>query len=375
MAAIHPRYIPRDPEEPQSLASTIQVLRLADNQKFLATKIPNMVCKDAIKDKNGKSRISTNLAAAILPTAALSLSRILNHPNIISLVDVVHKSVEEGDNTNLGKYSDITVWEDMDAGCLSYKLPDPNNYPPFHDEAAWFSLSSQNFQRFSLPESLCWHVLKSISRALLWLHFGVKETSGIPGEWLPHDDDWMPILIMDVTPSQIWFKRPLNGETYGECKLGGFQWARVTGMPGGRMALAENRADVPRRKQYYWAPEIYNNTTSWTRPTEIWSLGATLYTMMTGIPPPRFYAHNWQISRLTDKGFSPGLREIVGKMLKPHPADRPTALDLVNKIDIEWRRWRSETVEGRRVVDADDSLVLRRALGPNPPALGALSGI
>ncbi|KAE8453271.1 hypothetical protein EG329_011338 [Mollisiaceae sp. DMI_Dod_QoI] len=320
---------------------------------------------DAIEtDKDGKPTITTNLATAILPEAAVPLSRILNHPNIISLVDIIHKSVEEGDTKNLGKYSDITVWEDMDAGCLSYLLPPVNNYPAFHDEKSWFNLAAQNFQRFSLPESLCWHVLKSISRALLWLHFGVKETIGVPGEFLPHDDDWMPILIMDVSPSQIWFKRPMQGETYGECKLGGFQWARVTGMIGGRMALAARMEDAPRRKQYYWAPEIYKNTNSWSRPSEIWALGATIYTMMTGIPPPRFYEYNWQISRMNDKGFSQGIREIIGAMLQPHPADRPTALDLVNKVDVEWRRWRSETTEGRRFVDVNDKVAFKSLLGP-----------
>lgn len=58
-----------------------------------------------------------------------------------------------------------------------------------------------------------------------------------------------------------------------------------------------------------------------------------------------------------------------------HPADRPTALDIVNKCEIEWRRWRAETTEGRRVVDVEDARVLRTALGPNPPALGLLGGL
>jgi len=177
---------------------------------------------------------------------------------------------------------------------------------------------------------------------------------------------------MDVSPGQIWFKRARHGETYGECKIGGFQWAKVTGMIGGRMALAHKRDDAPRRKMYYWAPEIYKNTNSWSRPSEIWALGATLYTMMAGIPPPRHYDYNWQISRLNDKGFSQPLREIVAAMLKPHPADRPTSLDLVNKVSVEWKRWRSDTVEGRRFVDVDDKLVLKRNLGPGAGLMNSI---
>ncbi|KUJ12337.1 kinase-like protein [Mollisia scopiformis] len=370
---IHPRYVPRDQKEAQTLASSIQVLRVSDNKPFLAAKIPSMLCKDAIEtDDEGEPTITTNLASALLPVAALPISRILNHPNIISLVDIVHKSGEEGSNQNFGAFSDITIWEDMNAGSLAYLLPPVNNYPTFSDETAWHNLAAQNFRRFSLPESLCWHVLKSMCRALLWLHFGIKETPGIPGEYRPHDDDWQPILIMDVSPPQIWFKRARFGEMYGECKLGGFQWAKVTGMIGGRMAMANIRYDAPRRNQYYWAPEIYRNTNSWSRPSEIWSLGATIYTMMTGIPPPRFHDWNWQVSRMCDKGFSQPLREIVGAMLKHHPADRPTALDLVNKVNTEWKIWRSNSVEGRRVVDVDDKIKLKMSLGPGVGQMGSM---
>lgn len=133
---------------------------------------------------------------------------------------------------------DFTVWEDMDAGSLSYLLPSPSALPDFDDEVGWHALAAQNYQRFSLPESLCWHVLLSISKGLLWLHYGVKETEGIRDNWMKHDDDWHPILIRDVSPGQIWFKQPKKDETYGECKLGGFQWAKVTGYPEGKVAMA-----------------------------------------------------------------------------------------------------------------------------------------
>jgi hypothetical protein len=47
---------------------------------------------------------------------------------------------------------------------------------------------------------------------------------------------------------------PKPGETYGECKLGGFQWAKVTGLVGGNVAVADRVVDAPREKQFYWAP-------------------------------------------------------------------------------------------------------------------------
>jgi hypothetical protein len=244
---IHPRYIPQDPSEIQTTTSSILVIRTSDQATFLASKIPNIVTKD-IK----KSATTTHLASYILPTAAIPLSLILNHPNIISLVDIIQTSSLEGSTSECGPYGDITVWEDMTAGSLSYLLPDASSYPSFADHNSWHRLAGQDFKRFSLPESLCWHVLKSISRALLWLHFGIKERWG---SWVECDEDWQPVLIVDVSPGQIWFKKPRGGETYGECKLGGFQWARVT-QGGGASAGAtcERVEDAPREKQLFWAP-------------------------------------------------------------------------------------------------------------------------
>jgi hypothetical protein len=248
---IHPRYVPKDTKPQSSITSSITVLRVADNASFLACQIPDTKTKDPEKET-----VSTPLASAIIPTAGVPISRILNHPNVISLVDIVQASSLPGQSMP-GKHGDLTIWEDMDAGCLSYLLPSPNALPDFADSEGWHALAAQNFQRFSLPESLCWHVLLSISKALLWLHHGVKETEGIPGDITKHDDDWHPILIRDVSPGQIWFKKPRAGETYGECKLGGFQWTKVTGLVGGATAVASRVDGAPREKQFYWAPVCF----------------------------------------------------------------------------------------------------------------------
>ena len=82
--------------------------------------------------------------------------------------------------------------------------------------------------------------------------------------------------------------------------------------------------------------------------------------MMTGMPPPRYYNYNWQISRMNDKGFSKGLRDIVAKMLHPVIGRRPDTLDLVGLVQYEWRAWRSNTMEGRAYTDSGDALVRRQ---------------
>jgi hypothetical protein len=117
--------------------------------------------------------------------------------------------------------------------------------------------------------------------------------------------------------------------------------------------------------------EIYKNLRSWSRPSEIWSLGAVIYTMMTGMPPPRYYNYNWQISRMNDKGFSQGLRDILATMLDPVAGQRPDARDLVGLVRNEWRSWRANTIEGRAYVDRGDELVRRlyeRSKGRKRPA-------
>jgi hypothetical protein len=85
--------------------------------------------------------------------------------------------------------------------------------------------------------------------------------------------------------------------------------------------------------------------------------------MMTGMPPPRFYNYEWQISRMNDKGFSDPIRHIVAEMLRPHPDDRLQTKDLVNQVDDAWEGWRATTEEGAYYVDVVDKGVLRSALG------------
>jgi serine/threonine protein kinase len=105
------------------------------------------------------------------------------------------------------------------------------------------------------------------------------------------------------------------------------------------------------------------NTHSHTRATEVWALGAVVYTMMTGMPPPHFYNYEWQISRMNDKGFGKGIQDIVARMLEPHPKNRIHTKDLVNRVDDGWEGRRATTEEGAHYVDVLDEKVERAALG------------
>lgn len=254
---VHPRYKPRNPREVIDNWTSLELLRTSDSASFLGAPIPKIIAKDPTLDPSWE----TPLISAILPVAGVSMSRILNHPNIISLIDVVQTSETRGYTAKAGKAADFVVFEDMTAGCLAYLLPLAEKLPKWDDIQAWRLLAKQDYNRFSLPESLVWHVAQSIGKALTWLHHGFKET-GVPGEWEEHDDDWQPILIRDVSPGQIWFKRPAGAETYGECKLGGFGRCVVTGFPGGLRASGEKPHGAPPAFMQYWAPVSIIQTVS-----------------------------------------------------------------------------------------------------------------
>lgn len=91
-----------------------------------------------------------------------------------------------------------------------------------------------------------------------------------------------------------------------------------------------------------------------TRASEIWSLGATVYTMMTGIPVPRHLDYTRNISRMNDKGFSESIREVVGAMLEEDSNDRPNAFQLIDKVDEGFERWRATVKEGMEYIDVED---------------------
>lgn len=262
MPPIQQLYIPQNIAEltspTQAHRSSFRVLRTSDNRQFLASKIPATLCKD-IKS----TTVKTKVADAVLPTAAKPLSHLLNHPNIISIIDIVrNEQLEYGSGSNQNAKECVVkgmiVWEDMECGSLAYVLPAANSYPAWTDTLAWHQLASQDLHRQSLPEGLCWHVLRSVGRALLWLHHGIKETPGIVrGEMLPNDEDWHAVMIMDISPSQIWFKAPKREETYGECKLGGFGRARVAASVGAKCVSVSRDDEMHASKKLWWAPVCF----------------------------------------------------------------------------------------------------------------------
>lgn len=154
---------------------------------------------------------------------AHTIRQILNHENLISIAGVMKSQVltKQQAPDAQGNELQLLVWDFADAGNLSTIF---RHYPVANSS-------------FYLPESLCWHVLRSMTRAVTWLHEGKRlvyqRESGDPEssfrkEWLTVDTDWFSILHRAIEPKNIWFQHPRGTETYGQCKLGDLSTAAVT---------------------------------------------------------------------------------------------------------------------------------------------------
>ncbi|SLM41063.1 Serine/threonine/dual specificity protein kinase, catalytic domain [Lasallia pustulata] len=275
----------------------------------------------------------------VIDDAKDTLLQLLNHPNLLSLMDVVRDS-----DISAGAM-DYTVWENCSRGTLNRLLYHTVDEDPIE-----------------IPESLCWHVLEGISQALLWLHHGHKHTFPFDTHvW--HDDDWHPILIGKITPANIYFTAPEDEATYGDVKLGCFQSATVVSSP---MDISAPRPAWA--ASAYDPPEMRDLNQVWTAAAEVWSLGAVLYHMMVGHPPeeqdlsgllpaPEFIGTEAPTDPAGLRGFymralpqrySNELRDIVRAMLHFQEAKRPTAADLSVEVDRGMRIWREDTEEGER---------------------------
>lgn len=263
---INQPYIPiRDPssisEEDIIGNGSHQVLRLQDNTIFLAKPIPFVDFEIPGLNRRQLAEANpyqTDIASAVLPAARETLFHLLNHPNIVNLVDMVENSKGITAHPPAGPMEDYTVWEDMNAGSLDALLPQEiSDLPPYTQKEVWRSVYELDYNRFGLPESLVWHILRSVSRALLWLHLGIREREpwqhGYGKEKFCQPElDWQPILIRKVDPESVYFKKRGIGETWGACKLGNFRWAKVCGDAG--LIQEGIPTEASEQEEMYWAP-------------------------------------------------------------------------------------------------------------------------
>lgn len=226
-----------------------------------------------------------------------AVARLLNHENLVSIIgriDVYPMSRTKEDDNKPENKKTYLVWDFCDASNLS---------------TIFATYEADNAPDFYLPEDLCWHVLRSLLRAVAYLHDGMyvnRRMEVDPRNPLENviwpEMDWAPILHRDIHATNIFFQHPRGTETYGKCKLGNFANAFVSShhYPKVRHDRSETRrpgcAQNRHRGHESLLSVIVNKS---TRPwdsfpeaerqydlrRELWTIGSIVFTMMTGELP------------------------------------------------------------------------------------------
>lgn len=153
-----------------------------------------------------------------------SVAQILNHENLVSIIGRIDlypfNQTQTSDNTPENKKSYL-VWDFCDGSTLA------NIFAKF---------DAINSPFLYLREPFCWHVLRSLVRAVAFLHDGAwinrkpdVDPRSVPDmEVVRPNVDWAPILHRDIQPANIFFQQPRGTERYGLCKLGNYAHAFVS---------------------------------------------------------------------------------------------------------------------------------------------------
>src|SRR3569833_4188813 len=139
--------------------------------------------------------------------AGAAVSHLLNHENLVSVATALTSFAWVGSGPSK---THMLLWDYCDAGTLDGLFRAP---PVAHSRAGF------------LPESLCWHVLRSVLAALAWLLDGYRvayfrQSMGRrPGPELRSeridDPDWLPVLHSAVRHENIYIQSPSGVENYG----------------------------------------------------------------------------------------------------------------------------------------------------------------
>jgi len=163
------------------------------------------------------------------------------------------------------------------------------------------------------------------------------------------DIDGTPLSLVhrDVTPDNVLVGRD------GAVRLADFGVARsVVGRDSGLLTAKETTAGTKKGKASFLAPEqVLGPATAITHRTDLYALGATLFTLLAGRPP--FSRTDGDVAlfdailhspapRLTtiidDVHLDGALADIVAALLEKRPADRPTDASTVAATLLQWCR-------------------------------------
>ncbi|KAI1444449.1 hypothetical protein F5Y02DRAFT_178489 [Annulohypoxylon stygium] len=354
-----------------------KVRRKEDQIEYLAHDITELMVSDG--NPTDLHQLLTSEKTKIIEP----LKAILNHWNIVSLKDII--SVQTPDESQVDRLY-YAIWEFCDAGNLGNLFFGVQRRSP--RESNLF-----------LPESLCWHVLLSVTRALAWLHEGARPAergpSGNPN-YSP-EVDWEPILHRNIHPENIFFMHPKRGEWYGNCKLGNFLNAFISGHHNGYEKRPQNirvrsEALAPSRTEKFQPLEdlikldegmghIYpqQEHQPYTRISELRAVGELLQAMMVrpSDPATHFESINQRSAydNLQDLEYSHILKNMVIWLMEFNPDEvdsdgyykfdersrNYTTTGTCVKVETEFQEWlRSGDPEASKMTTTESELKKQR---------------
>ncbi|KAI0602170.1 hypothetical protein F4775DRAFT_538681 [Biscogniauxia sp. FL1348] len=344
------------------------------DQLFTATEKPGVVAQTPVNTL--LSPRGHNLIEPLL--------RILNHENLVSLVDVIATQVSQ--SGKLGRSRWYTVWNYCDAGNLGNLLVPEEWRPPLpgkkegvsdndpspeleelmttldediakywgedvYPDASYYNKLGKKISpnRKFLPESLCWHVLCSVLKGLAWLHDGAlrivedPDTGRMEMDYV--DLEWQAMLHRNINPENIFLGHPRRDEWYGACKLGNYSNLVITGFAPGdegtplqpdllfskpiAPALGKKftpLVDLIQEDTRVGATYPYQPGQPYTMVSEYRALGEILQAMMV---PPGSYDHienirkYWVIDNLRNADYSSTLKDFVMVLMQADPWKDP----------------------------------------------------
>lgn len=208
-----------------------KIVRKDDRMEYLAQDVTDMLFVNV----DGRPQELTNYGGLLRHDGHNMIQRVktvLNHPNLVSLVDCF--AMQFSNSGKFGRERWFTVWDYCDAGNLGNLLvpPLPTEDPDTEMKDMVPGQEEELEKTKFLPESLCWHVLTSLLKALMWLHDGVRNVEkDANGKWerLHENLDWEPILHRAIRPDNIFIGHPRRKEWYGPVKLGNYERLTISG--------------------------------------------------------------------------------------------------------------------------------------------------
>ncbi|KAI2472795.1 hypothetical protein F4781DRAFT_290434 [Annulohypoxylon bovei var. microspora] len=309
-----------------------KICRQEDRIEYLAHDITDDLAEDPSNLVDRKPTKLLRLLVSEKTSIMAPLLEILKHDNLVSLVDIFTLQRSNAGGKPTGRQ--YAVWDFCDAGNLGNLLVleqrawkqsnpiddeewDESDDGPNEELDDWIfngimmkdDLKRMKDDNSFLPESLCWHVLTSVLRAIAWLHDGTlqyKSDTSTGVKFVPNVD-WSPILHRNITPENIFLMHPKRNEWYGTCKLGNYGSVFVSGHHNAHpqtpaQRRARSKALVPTIDQEfeplseliqldeefdYTYPQQPNQP--YTKINELRAVGEILQAMM--VPPISEYGH------------------------------------------------------------------------------------